>query len=1088
MLLIYNMTTLNKNFKKFLRELYGFDTIKQTYTIFGVNNADAAYDLLFKEYEKENKTIIKEQSKKKAQKWVKEQKNKEKQLKEKTLEQNLQKSFLKMRQQGKKEITIDLHKYKSIGKAVESVLKNFDKLFPDKKYNLVIGGTRYAINQNTRQRLLDLIKKNLIEEDLGEGSDTDIVYKIKQVKKITIEIFEETNKYKKSNGAFFKYTHKTQLDLSRYQIFNKLIKNSTELEFNNGNDFYDNCLIYAFTIGGMVQEKLQQIRLICNSKNIPVCKFEEICKLLEIKINLKKINQNQTRIEVFGKKFNEEYNIGLLDEHFFIIEKTDITDYAINNYFDLQDIENFNHIYRKEGKYYKKDKNRCIDSFDLIKILLENKDKFLTAINKLDVVYTQNYNNIDDVIINLNYKPLIDTNYRPVQTSEERRARKNPNATEQKEKDFINIFFDFETYTIENLHVPYLCCFIDDNNNKCSFYGEDCGLQMLKYLSNKFTNVRMIAHNSSYDIRFLYKYLINIEEITKGNKVISCKCKFNKLNIEIKDSLLLIAMPLKKFSKTFKINNTEKEVISYDMYNQTDCLKRRFIPIIEGIEWIKKEGKDVQQFISNIKKWYLQTLDHFDCIEYSKKYCEIDCQILKEGYNTFKEWMLKLVNINTDNILTIASLAHRFFIQENCYKDVNELGGVSQAFIQKCVVGGRVMCSENKKINISNKRIMDFDAVSLYPSAMARMDGFLKGLPKVITNFDFNDLKTKDGYFVEIKIKSVGIKRKFPLMSYINDNGVRTFTNEMIGKNIYIDKVALEDLIQFQNITFDIIRGYYFDEGLNTTINNVIKKIFNERVNLKKNKNPAEIVYKLIMNSGYGKSIMKEIENETKYFNNEDEMNIFKSRNYNWLISDERIADSNLYKVKLVKPLTEHFNIAQVGVSILSWSKRIMNEVMVLAEDNNLNIYYQDTDSNHIEEQDIEILANKFREKYGKELIGENMGQFHSDFELEGCDNIYASKSIFLGKKCYIDELRGTDKEGKEQIGYHIRLKGIPNSCIKYTSNKLGYKNPLELYEDLYRGKTIEFDLTEEGNKANFKFETNGTISTLEEFRRKIVF
>ena len=840
-------------------------------------------------------------------------------------------------------------------------------------------------------------------------------------------------------------------------------------------------------------EKLQQVRLICKTNNIPLCKFEEICKLLQIRINLKKMKkENESTIVVYGKEFNEIYNIGLLEEHYFINEITSITSFAIKNYYEIKDIVDFNYIHRKHGEYYKKDKSRCIDSFDLIKLLLEYKDKYLTIINKLDITYTQNYNKVNNDIIDLNYTPLLDYNYRPVESTKERRKRRNANACEKEEIEFTNLFFDFETHTINNIHIPYLCCYIDNENKKYCFYGQDCGLQMLKSVSKNYgNNIRLIAHNSSYDIRFLYKYLRNVEEITKGTKVISCKCKFNKTNIEIKDSLLLISMPLKNFPKTFKISNTEKEVISYDMYNQTDCIKRRWIPIKEGIEWIKKEGKDVKQFIENIKKWWIQTLDMYDCIEYSKRYCEIDCYILKEGYNTFNTWMQKLVNIDTDKILTIASLAHKYFIEQGCYQGVNELSSTPQAFIQKCVVGGRVMCSENKKYMFdpkSHKRIMDFDAVSLYPSAMSRMDGFLKGIPKVITNNDFSDLKNKDGYFIEIRIKSVGIKRKFPLMSYINDKGVRTFTNDMIGKTMFIDKIALEDLINFQNVEFDIIRGYYFDEGFNTSINNVIKTIFKERVVLKKNKNPAEIVYKLIMNSGYGKSIMKEIENETKYFNSEDDMNVFKSRNYNWIISDEKIADSNLYKVKLVKPLVEHFNIAQVGVSILSWSKRIMNEVMCLSEDNRLNIYYQDTDSIHIEEKDIEMLSNKFNEIYGKQLIGEDLGQFHSDFELEGCKNIYANRSIFLGKKCYIDELKGIDENGNEKTGYHIRMKGIPSSCINFTAKKLGYNNEFDLYIDLYNGKQIEFDLTQNGNKANFKFETNGTIKTLEEFKRRIQF
>lgn len=263
--------------------------------------------------------------------------------------------------------------------------------------------------------------------------------------------------------------------------------------------------------------------------------------------------------------------------------------------------------------------------------------------------------------------------------------------------------------------------------------------------------------------------------------------------------------------------------------------------------------------------------------------------------------------------------------------------------------------------------------------------------------------------------------------------------------------------------------------------------IFNERKKLKAQKNPAETVYKLIMNSAYGKSILKEIETEVKFFNDEEEMNVYISRNYNWIQQYEQIDNSKMWILDKINPINDHFNIPQVGVSILSMSKRIMNEVMCIAEDNNLELFYQDTDSMHITAEHIEILAKIYYGVYGKELIGENLGQFHSDFDLKGCENIYASRSIFLGKKCYIDELKGINAKGEEETDYHIRMKGVPNSTIKHTAKNLGI-NVYTLYERLYKGEAIKFDLTESGAKANFKINKNGTINTLSFFERIIKF
>jgi hypothetical protein len=113
------------------------------------------------------------------------------------------------------------------------------------------------------------------------------------------------------------------------------------------------------------------------------------------------------------------------------------------------------------------------------------------------------------------------------------------------------------------------------------------------------------------------------------------------------------------------------------------------------------------------------------------------------------------------------------------------------------------------------------------------------------------------------------------------------------------------------------------------------------------------------------------------------------------------------------------------------------------------------------------------------------MGQFHTDFDsdiLKG--EVLAKRSVFLGKKCYIDELYS---EYGDVVDYHIRLKGIPNASILdycYNNNL----TPLELYDKLYEGETIKFDLTCGGKKINFKFNNDMTITTLDEFDREIKF
>jgi hypothetical protein len=177
------------------------------------------------------------------------------------------------------------------------------------------------------------------------------------------------------------------------------------------------------------------------------------------------------------------------------------------------------------------------------------------------------------------------------------------------------------------------------------------------------------------------------------------------------------------------------------------------------------------------------------------------------------------------------------------------------------------------------------------------------------------------------------------------------------------------------------------------------------------------------------------------------------------------------------------------GVEVLSMSKRIMNEVMCLAEDNDLKIYYQDTDSLHIEKKDIPVLEQKFMEKYNREIEGKDLGQFHIDFELQGAESetIYAEKSIFLGKKCYIDCLVGKDKDGNEIRGNHIRMKGVSTENITYIAEQ-NKCEVYDLYNRMYNGESIEFDLTNGGNKKIFEFNKNMSVSYNKEFKRVIKF
>lgn len=965
----------------------------------------------------------------------------------------------------------------------------------DGRYRITIANKIITLNEKNRLKLEEIIKNNLIYEDVSDSFGMITVAIMNEesilltpIGKYEKEAFIDTDDEdepkikRKREGAFFKHINLTNIDLTRYGIYNDI----------NKNYYYDNCIIDALSMGGMNKEKLNEARIIIKDRNFPKCKIEDLCNRLKIKIIVK--TDDTKHKDTYGKNFVEEYKIGCLDEHYFIIEDVNITSYALENYFDLKDINEFNYIYKIRDGIYRRDNSRIINSYDVIKILLNNKGKLIREMTLDDIILigeTPFYDKVRQEITNLNYDE--DICLHPIYNF------KNEDEILQKKRKLKNVFFDFETRTTEdnNIHRPYLCRTYDGEQH-FEFFGDDCGYKMLCSLN---CDTRLIAHNATYDFNFIFHYLEIHQRMQRGNHLIGANGKFGEYHIQIKDSYNLITHPLKRFKDIFNLD-VGKEVMNYDLYNKKELFDKRYL----DIDFVLNnyiDRKDHKQFIENIDRWNLRRENNtYDIIQYSNEYCKIDCKVLYDGYNTFKKWIIESFDINIDDVLTSASLAHKYFIKMNCYYNVNQLSGVPQRFIQGCVVGGRTMISENKKEWVEDKIINDFDAVSLYPSAMVRLQGFLKGKPKVITNLNYNWLSNQDGYFVDVKINKIGIKRKFPLLSKVNDEGIRIFNNDMEGQIIRVDKISLEDLIKFQKIEFEIIRGYYFNEGFNTNIKKTIKFLFSERLKYKLLKNPIQEIYKLIMNSGYGKTIMKEIETEDRFINNKKEYDVCLMRNYNSIKEAEKISE-NKYIVSMYKSVSDHKNIPHVGVSILSMSKRIMNEVMCLAEDNDLNIYYQDTDSMHIDDDDIKILERKFKEIYNKDLIGEAMGQFHSDFEFHDEDgnkrkdikNIKAVESIFLGKKCYIDKLQGINGKGEIEFDYHVRMKGIPDKVIYWTCEKEGYKNVLEMYKDLFEGEEIKFDLRMNGKRACFKQNKNMTIQTIGTdsegkslFERKIKF
>jgi hypothetical protein len=964
----------------------------------------------------------------------------------------------------------------------------------------------------------EAVELNKFNKQSGEQIEI-IVKQLDTYAPLNIVIRPKEFKNKITKGAFFPYYNRTSLNLIKYQI-----KYETPDKDIDNNILKDNCLIYAFRLLGMCDNDLIRCSNYVNNRHIAQGELKELANELKINIILHSLRKDDNRIHKsqYGDKEGKTYNIALHSNHYFIFdEHTEYTSFYVKNYNLLKNERDAQNIigYRTGTTNFRKDKRPMyfISSLHLVDELVKSSDNESLLlkitnqnINLYDEIYTDHKLKDDFLNIDLNYD-MTGTTTKPVIYDKDYDDKKK-----DKYKDYNFVVVDFETYHNDLKHEPYLLngATLDFDNktliNTFSYrYNKDNDL-IETYLRTIRKNTILIFHNAKFDYNFLVPYLSKCSETINDGNFISFKGVFGKYKIVIKCSHKLITEPLRKFPKMFNLAKTQKEVIKHSFYNRDNVVKQ-YHSLEDFIEPFNKKNQEI--VINNINKWNcMNENNEVDIIEYSKRYCDMDVEILGKGYLIFRDWMLDYFDEDINNHLTLPSIVSNIFLKRGIFDGCYELSGLPRDFIAKSMIGGRCMLARNTKHKVK-ARLNDLDATSLYPSGMKRMKGFMKGQPKPLESSNTNKefLDTTDYYFVSVRIIKVNKHLDFPLLRMITDEGKKTFTNDMEGKVVYLGKTALEDAIKYQKIEYEIINGYYFNDGFNTSINTIITEIFERRATLKREGNPAELIFKLLMNASYGKLLQKAPDTKTNLMDDVDnKINVYLSRNHATIksisyIDPPKNTKYNFNRKCRIDSLTAqstHHNKVHLGIVILDETKRIMSEVMTTAQDENIPIYYQDTDSMMLHDDDIPRLEEVFMNKYGRKLVGKALGEFSSDLKAEDdsdfvksgnkIKNIYATEGIFVGKKAYILKVECEDEDGKLwDAGFHSRCKGVNTQSIEHLLSQDEHKNKdiLDIYNDWYDGKAYDLDLTAGQTvcSMDINLKTN-TIHNRQSFIRNIRF
>jgi hypothetical protein len=251
-------------------------------------------------------------------------------------------------------------------------------------------GKYYTLNDSNAKGLYDKIVRDLIVETATTESDGMVFLEIQRAENIDVVPVEPTNTNRRRNARFFKYHNKTDIDVSRYGIWKETIPSNYD----------DTCLVVALRNGGLSTSKLETIKLMIKNRSVPICDMPKICDAAQIQIHIKTDDVKNNHRRVFGKHYDEVYHIGCLIEHYFIIEPTEYTSYSIKHYNELKTLPNFNQIYGFVKTTPVRNTAKYIDSYDLIKFMLQDVNTFFTEITMEDkfIASTQFYDKVSEEI------------------------------------------------------------------------------------------------------------------------------------------------------------------------------------------------------------------------------------------------------------------------------------------------------------------------------------------------------------------------------------------------------------------------------------------------------------------------------------------------------------------------------------------------------------------------------------------------------------------------------------------------------------------------------------------------------------------
>ena len=424
-------------------------------------------------------------------------------------------------------------------------------------------------------------------------------------------IYKKPNISTKTGGAFLWFLKEEfPYSLEKYGIYKQ-----SEWQQLEDIEIFNSCLLHCFDKHPKYERLLYSkasIYTLCSIKT-----FEIICDMIESNVVIHKIKvdkkikkenkENYSEIretKYFGKdrkKYDEDFHICLLQGHYFpFISDTGFTTKYIKDCIWKDEEKDLKKLKTKYGLY--KSKTKRLNSFNLIKLMIEQKEDYFEDFNS-KILKEPRKEQVDQKIMfkdfevfDVGFDSRQSVGYNDNPDEFEKILEEYPGIDEEELfNNFINnvefklinekniekeIFHgDIETRpNKEGRHIPYLMALSDnDGTQKHYFWGENCirnCLNHLAYLRDKKKKTILKFQNLGFDITQIRDELLRVYNTIEPSKskvyrldgVYKPDNRRRAYRIIFVDQYPQIPMKLDDYGKSFNLKKGKTKGFRHDFY------------------------------------------------------------------------------------------------------------------------------------------------------------------------------------------------------------------------------------------------------------------------------------------------------------------------------------------------------------------------------------------------------------------------------------------------------------------------------------------------------------------------------------------